>query len=54
MVLGKHVNLRDMIRGLAPSIRVDALSKVMVNIALNGFGQDTLDNTAIKKQAQSS
>lgn len=51
MVLAKETNLRDLLRGLAPSIRVDALSKVMVKVALNGFENDTLENAMIKRES---
>lgn len=52
MVLAKQVNLRDFFRGLVPSVRVDVLSKIMVNVALDGFEEDTLDNTTINIQAK--
>lgn len=46
-VLKKEFNLLDVARSLAPSVRLDAIAKVTIDIALNGFGNDTLDNEAI-------
>lgn len=43
-VLRKEFSLLDVARSLAPSVRLDALAKVMVDIALNGFESDTLEN----------
>ena len=35
-VLAKETNLRDLVRGLGPSIRVDKLASMMVTATLNG------------------
>lgn len=37
MVLAKEANLRDMVRGLAPSVTVNVLAKAMVKMALDGW-----------------
>lgn len=46
-VLRKEFSLLNFARSLAPSVRLDALAKVTVDIALNGFESDTLENADI-------
>lgn len=50
-VLAKETNLRDMMRGFAPSVRVDVLAAAMIHVALNGSKDQTVENTAISQLA---
>jgi hypothetical protein len=50
-VTTKHFSFRDAIRGLLPSIQVDALAKVMLKIALDGYSEIMVRNPAILEQA---
>lgn len=47
MVLARQANLRDMIRGLGPSVRVDTLAGMMLRTALEGSEDHILDNGSI-------
>jgi len=52
-VLAKEANLRDTIRGLGPSVKVDALASAMINVALVGTKDHIVENPAIKQLATS-
>lgn len=41
MVLAKEPNLRDLVRGLGPSVKVDKLAAEMVRRVVNGGGRGT-------------
>lgn len=43
-VLGKEFSLRDVARSLTSSVELDAVAKVTVDVSLNGFSGDTLEN----------
>lgn len=48
LVLAKETSLRDLIRGLAPSVAVDKLAGVMVKKAVEeGNGNEVLENKDI-------
>ena len=47
LVLAKETSFRDLIRGMAPSVRVDRLAGLMVKTALNGADQQIFENTAM-------
>ena len=47
MVLGKETSVRNLVVGLGPSVRVDVLAEVMLDVALNGSGDRILKNSAI-------
>jgi hypothetical protein len=49
MVLANDMSVRTLVAGLGPSVKVDVLAAVLLNIALNGSKQQTLDNTAINE-----
>lgn len=48
-VLAKETNMKDMIRGLGPSVGVDILARAMVNVALNGKAPQIVENSFIKQ-----
>lgn len=48
MVLKRDANIRDLVRGLGPSVKVDMLANVMVKTALEGYGGKILDNSTIQ------
>ena len=48
-VLKKETNVRDLVRELGPSVRVDVLAKVMLGAALNGNEQQILENSNINQ-----
>ena len=48
MVLKKEFNMRDAVRGLAPSVRVDVLAKAMVEVAVKGGEKDTFENVNLR------
>ena len=50
MVLAKDANIRDMIRSLAPSVKVDVLAKMMLKMALDGFRDRVIENPTINQQ----
>ena len=50
MVLAKDANIRDMIRSLAPSVKVDVLAKVMLKVALDGSRDRVIENSTINQQ----
>lgn len=50
-VLPKMTNLMDMVKGLAPSVRVDVLAAAMIHVALNGIKHQIVENTAIGRQS---
>jgi hypothetical protein len=47
MVLAKETNMRDMVRGLLPSVRVDVMASKMLDVALDGSEHQTFENTDI-------
>jgi hypothetical protein len=47
MVLAKEMNIRDMVRGLLPSVRVDFMASKMLDVALNGSEHQIFENTDI-------
>ncbi|KAL9637101.1 MAG: hypothetical protein Q9164_002408 [Protoblastenia rupestris] len=49
LVLAKETSLRDLIRSLGPSIRVDKLASVMVRAALSGSKSQIYENAAINE-----
>ncbi|KAL7916748.1 hypothetical protein GGI35DRAFT_485892 [Trichoderma velutinum] len=52
MVLAKDFNLRDMVRGLGPSLPVDVLAKAMQKVALEGHQKDTIENSMITAEGR--
>lgn len=50
-VLAKKSSLRDMIKGLAPSVKVDVLAAAMIHVALNGGKDLIVENSAITQVA---
>lgn len=48
-VLAKQANLRDVVRGLGPSVRVDVLAGAMVRAAMEGGMQQIVENADIPK-----
>lgn len=50
-VLKKDFNFVDVARSLAPSVRLEALGRVVVDIALNGCESDTLENKDIVERS---
>lgn len=46
-VLAKKTNLKDRMKSLAPSVRVDVLATAMILVALNGIRHQIVENTAI-------
>lgn len=48
LVVSKYGTVMDMIRGLAPSVRVDVLAKAMVEAAINGNQKRTFENAEIQ------
>ena len=51
-VLAKETNLRDMMKGLAPSVRVDVLAAAMIHAALNGSKHQIVENAAISQMSR--
>jgi len=49
LVIGKEGGLKNAVQGLAPSVKVDTLSKVMIELALDGYQHDTVENSMINK-----
>ncbi|RDW65036.1 hypothetical protein BP6252_10687 [Coleophoma cylindrospora] len=49
LVLKKETNLRDMFRGLAPSVGVDVVGRAAIRAAVDGIKEQTLTNSAIKE-----
>lgn len=48
MVLSKEMTVRSVVFGMGPSVRVDDLTRVMINLALDGNEQlQTLENSDI-------
>ena len=47
-VLAKEQSVRDTIRGLGPSVRVDVLARAMISLALNGSKIQLVENNEIK------
>jgi len=47
MVLAKEMNVRDWVRGFGPSVRVDVLARVMVDVAVEGSGERVWENDGI-------
>ena len=47
MVLSKETNVRSLVFGLGPSVRVDVLAAVMLDVALKGSEQQILENSEI-------
>ncbi|KAK7743908.1 hypothetical protein SLS53_003930 [Cytospora paraplurivora] len=43
-ILDEGYSLRKIAWSLGPSVRVEALARAMIDIALNGFEKDTLEN----------
>lgn len=50
-VLKKEFSLIDVARSLAPSVGLDAIGRVMVDIALIGCESDTLENGDIVERS---
>lgn len=50
MVLTKDGSALDLVRGLGfPSVKVNTLAKVIVDVALNGSKDDSLENVLINQ-----
>jgi hypothetical protein len=49
MVLSKETNMRSLVMGLGPSVRVDVLAAVMLGVALNGSEHQILENSTINQ-----
>lgn len=49
MVLSREVNLRSLVFGLGSSVRVDALTGRMVDLALKGGDKDIWENADINE-----
>ena len=47
MVLSKEISSRNVIVGLGPSVRVDVLASVMLDLAVNGSGHQIFENSMI-------
>jgi hypothetical protein len=47
MVLSKEMTIRSLVFGLGPSVKVDALAKVMIDLALHGNELQVLENNNI-------
>ncbi|OJJ48238.1 hypothetical protein ASPZODRAFT_140552 [Penicilliopsis zonata CBS 506.65] len=55
MVLGKEMTLKDrLVQGLAPSVKVDVLAGLMLDVALKGGSQDIFENSAINELGRGS
>lgn len=53
MVRSKETNIRSLVLGFGPSVRVDMLAAAMLEIALNGNEDQTLENATINKLGSS-
>jgi len=49
MVLSKETSLKSLILGFGPSVRVDVLAAVMLDVALNGSNHQILENSDINR-----
>lgn len=49
MVLTKAGSALDLVRGLGPSVKVNTLAKVIVDVALNGSKDDSFENATINQ-----
>lgn len=49
MVLTRESSLRNWVVGLGPSVRVDVLAAVMLDVALRGSEKQILENSAINE-----
>ncbi|MCJ1242994.1 hypothetical protein MMC30_000190 [Trapelia coarctata] len=49
MVLSKETNIRSLIVGLGPSVRMDVLAAAMLDIALNGSEHRIMENATINQ-----
>lgn len=47
MVLSKEMTIRSLVFGLGPSVKVDALAQVMIDLALQGNERQVLENNNI-------
>jgi hypothetical protein len=47
MVLAKETNVKDIVRGLLPSVRVDVMASKMLDVALKGSDHQIFENTDI-------
>lgn len=47
MVLAKEMTIRSLVFSLGPSVKVDALAKVMIDLALRGNERQVLENNNI-------
>ena len=47
LVLAKETNFKDLIRSMAPSVRVDRLAGLMVKTALDGADKQIFENSDI-------
>jgi hypothetical protein len=52
MVLSKEMTIRSLVFGLGPSVKVDALAKVMIDVALGGNDCQVFENTDICERGQ--
>ncbi|MCJ1267560.1 hypothetical protein MMC22_007445 [Lobaria immixta] len=50
-VLAKETSLRDVIKALAPSVRVNVLAAAMIHVVLNGSKHQIMENKAISSLA---
>jgi hypothetical protein len=48
-VLAKEQSIKDIVRGLGPSVRVDVLAQVMIALLLNGSKRQVVENTEIRE-----
>ncbi|KAF7590000.1 hypothetical protein BBP40_003444 [Aspergillus hancockii] len=49
MVLSREMSIRSLVSGLGPSIKMDPLAGVVVDIALRGHSEQILENWMISK-----
>ncbi|MCJ1462818.1 hypothetical protein MMC07_001421 [Pseudocyphellaria aurata] len=49
-VLAKKTNLKELIKSLVPSVRVDVLAAAMIDVALNGIQHQIVENTNISTE----
>ena len=49
LVLGKEGSVMDIVGSVAPSVRVDALAKVMLDLVLNGSKDQIFENAVINQ-----
>ena len=49
MVLTKETSVQSLILGLGPSVRVDVLARVMLDVALKGSSERIMENATIAR-----